>query len=471
MFMKKALVTILASVIAAVALFPATVLAVNDQFDDPEDNVISQNESKEDLLNEDLPDAPDPVGTSFILYDAQSGSVLMGRNLDQQINPATCTIIMTVLLALENLDLDDTITIDQSMYIGIPEGLETLGLSEGEDVTVKDMIYGALLESANDACLALAIKMAGTEAAFAEMMNERASELGCTNTSFISCYGITNGDATNTSTARDMALILNECCEHQDFKDIATSFQHTMQPTNLYPDSRTISNANRFISTQEYSYDYYIGGKTGFAEGAGYTQVAAADKNGRRLISVILGATNNETRYSDTIALFDYGYSAFSTVMVEPSEFTPVYNDTINQINGALLDTKLHVMSAEMEFSNYFSTTAYRTIGGSTNSVDLSGVMIDVNADEQNFEIPILKTYSDGKTYIVGVLHLEIAVKDKVVNVNPEKKTVWTGLKNMLLTIAGILVLALILLFALIIFRRHRIRRYDDEFRNKNKML
>ena len=128
-------------------------------------------------------------------------------------------------------------------------------------------------------------------------------------------------------------------------------------------------------------------------------------------------------------------------------------------------------MSAEMEFSNYFSTTAYRTIGGSTNSVDLSGVMIDVNADEQNFEIPILKTYSDGKTYIVGVLHLEIAVKDKVVNVNPEKKTVWTGLKNMLLTIAGILVLALILLFALIIFRRHRIRRYDDEFRNKNKML
>ena len=157
--------------------------------------------------------------------------------------------------------------------------------------------------------------------------------------------------------------------------------------------------------------------------------------------------------------------------MVEPGEFTPVYNDTINQINAALLDTKLCVMSAEMEFSTYFSTTAFRTIGGNTNSVDLSGVMIDVNADEQNFDIPILKTYTDGKTYIVGVLHLEIAVKDKVVEVNPTKKTVWTGLKNILLTVAGILILALILLFALIIFRRHRIRRYDDEFRNKNKML
>lgn len=470
-FMKKVLVSLLATCIAVITLFPSTVLAVNDQFDNPDDDIVSQNESKEDLLNEELPDAPDPTGTAYILYDAQSDSVLMGRNIDQQINPATCTIIMTVLLALENLDMDDTINIDQSMYIGIPEGFETLGLTEGETVTVKDMIYGALLQSANDACLALAIKVAGSEGAFAGMMNTRAAELGCTNTNFISCYGITNGDAVNQSSARDMALILNECCDHEDFREIATTFQHTMQPTNLYADTRNIANANRFISTQAYSYDYYIGGKTGYADGAGYTQVAASDKNGRRLITVILGATNNETRYSDTIDLFEYGYSAFTTVMVEPGEFTPVYNDTINQINAALLDTKLCVMSAEMEFSTYFSTTAFRTIGGNTNSVDLSGVMIDVNADEQNFDIPILKTYTDGKTYIVGVLHLEIAVKDKVVEVNPTKKTVWTGLKNILLTVAGILILALILLFALIIFRRHRIRRYDDEFRNKNKML
>ena len=452
-FMKKVLVSLLATCIAVITLFPSTVLAVNDRFDNPDDGIVSQNESKEDLLNEELPDAPDPTGTAYILYDAQSESVLMGRNIDEQIN------------------LEDTINIDQSMYIGIPEGFETLGLTEGETVTVKDMIYGALLQSANDACLALAIKVAGSEGAFAGMMNTRAAELGCTNTNFVSCYGITNGDAINQSSARDMALILNECCDHEDFREIATTFQHTMQPTNLYPDTRNIANANRFISTQAYSYDYYIGGKTGYADGAGYTQVAASDKNGRRLITVILGATNNETRYSDTIDLFEYGYSAFTTVMIEPGEFTPVYNDTINQINAALLDTKLCVMSAEMEFSNYFSTTAFRTLGGNTNRVDLASVMIDVNADEQNFDIPILKTYTDGKTYIVGVLHLEIAVKDKVVDVNPEKKTVWSGIKNILLTVAGILILALILLFALILFRKHRIRRYDDEFRNKNKML
>ncbi|SMC33145.1 D-alanyl-D-alanine carboxypeptidase [Oscillospiraceae bacterium] len=469
--MKKPLLLLLTAIIALNFIFPGTVLAVNEQFDNPDDDVISQNESKEDLLNEELPDAPNPTGTSYILYDAQSDTVLMGREIDTQINPATCTIVMTVLVALENLDLDDTITIDQSMYIGIPEGFETLGLTEGEEVTVKDMIFGALLQSANDACLALAIKVSGSEAAFCTLMNAKAQELGCTNTNFLSCYGITNGGATNHSSARDMAIILNECCEHEDFKDIATTFQHTMNPTNLYPDSRTISNANRFISTQEYSYDYYIGGKTGYAEGAGYTQVAASEKNGRRLVTVLLGATNNETRYRDTIDLFEYGYSAFTTVMIEPSEFTPVYNETINQINGALLDTKLGVMSAEMEFSSYLTTTSYRTAAGSSNSVDLSAVMIDVNADDQNFEIPILKTYSDGKTYIVGVLHLEIAIKDHVVSVNPTKTTPWTRIKNVLITFAGVVVLALILIIALMIFRKHRIRRYDEEFRNKNKML
>ena len=469
--MKKPLLAVLIAIITLNFLFPGIALAVNEQFDNPDDNVISQNESKEDLLNEELPDAPSPTGTSYILYDAQSDTILMGRDIDAQINPATCTIVMTALLAIENLDLEDTITIDQSMYIGIPEGFETLGLTEGEEVTVKDMIFGALLKSANDACLALAIKIAGSESAFCSMMNERAAELGCTNTSFVTCYGISNSGACNSSSARDMAIILNECCEHEDFKDIATTFQHTMPPTNLYTDSRTISNANRFISTQEYSYDYYIGGKTGYAEGAGYTQVAASEKNGRRLITVILGATNNEDRYRDTIDLFEYGYSAFTTVMIESSEFTPVYNETINQINGALLDTKLTVMSAEMEFSTYLTTTSYRTASGSSNSVDLSGVMIDVNADEQLFEIPILKTYSDGKTYIVGVLHLEIAIKDKLVAVNPKKTTPWTRVKNILITLAGVLVLALILIFALMIFRKKRIRRYDEEFRNKNKML
>ncbi len=456
--------------IVAGAFFSPTILAVNDQFDNPDDNLISQNESYDDLLNDSFADAPSVTGTSYILYDAQSDTVLMGRDINSSCNPATTSIIMTVLLALENLDLDDTITIDQAMYIGIPEGLETLGLTEGEEVTVRDMIYGALLKSANDACLALAIKVSGSEPLFAQLMNQRAMELGCTNSNFISCYGITNGIGYNTSTSHDLAMILKECIKHPDFVSISTSFQHTMPATNLYGDSRIISNANRFISTQEYSYDYYVGGKTGYADGIGYTQVAAADRNGRELIAVILGATSSETRYADTIELFEYGYNSFSTIPVEQSEFMTLFDDTIDQINGVLLDTNLAVINTSSELSSFLTTTTFRVAQGCTNTVDLSNVIIDTSLDEQYFDIPICKSYSD-KTYIVGVLHLEIGVKDKVVTINPQKTTPMTNLKTVLIIISTVIVLVIILLFALLIFRKNLRKRHDEEFRNRNKML
>ena len=162
------------------------VLAVNDEFDDPEDDVVSQNEAYDDLLNETPADAPQVTGTAYLLFDAQSGQVLMGRNLDQPLEPAGVTKLMTELLALENLELDDTITVTADMYITIPEDFVTLGITEGEEVTVHDMIYAALLQSANDACMALAIKTSGSETAFISKMNTRARELGCTATTFTS---------------------------------------------------------------------------------------------------------------------------------------------------------------------------------------------------------------------------------------------------------------------------------------------
>ncbi len=452
------------------ALWAPTVLAVNEQFDDPDDNLISQNEAYDDLLNDSFADAPSITGSSYILYDAQSDTVLMGRNINESYNPATTTIIMTVLLALENLELDDTIVIDQSMYIGIPEGLETLGLTEGEEVTVRDMIYAALLKSANDACLALAIKVSGAEVLFTDLMNRRAQELGCTNSNFVSCYGITNGTAYNTSSSHDLALILKECIKHQDFVSISTSFQHTMPATNLYNESRILSNANRFISTQEYSYDYYVGGKTGYADGIGYTQVAAAERNGRELIVVILGATSSESRYGDTIELFEYGYNSFTTIPIEQSEFMSLFDDTIDQINGALVDTDLTVINTTSEYSAYLTTTTFRVSQGCTNAVDLSNVIIDKTLDEQYFDIPICKCYAD-KTYIVGVLHLEISTKDNIVTINPHKTTPMTNLKTMLIAISTIIVLIIILLFSILIFRKNLRKRHDEEFRNRNKML
>lgn len=445
------------------------VLAVNDEFDDPEDDVVSQNEAYDDLLNETPADAPQVTGTAYLLFDAQSGQVLMGRNLDQPLEPAGVTKLMTVLLALENLELDDTITVTADMYITIPEDFVTLGITEGEEVTVHDMIYAALLQSANDACMALAIKTSGSETAFISKMNTRARELGCTATNFTTCYG--NGDIANTCTVKDMCLILQECLNYEVFTEYSTTFQHTMPPTNLYGETRIMSNSNRFISTQEYSYANYVGGITGYSETVGFTMASAARKNGRTLIGVIFGATGSESRYSDMIDLFEYGYSGFSTIAIEPGEFTPLYNDTISYIDGLLLKTDLGVIDSSMEFSSYLSTTSYRVALGSTNVIDLSEVVIDTTQDDQEFNIPICKTYSDGKTYIVGNLRLHIAVKDKVIEVNPEKHTVWADIRNVLLTIIGITSLIIILMALLLYYRKQARKRNEEEYRNRSTLL
>ena len=468
--MKRIISFLLSMILTAGFLFQGTALAINDDLDDPEDGMVSQNEAYSDLLNDAPADAPDIVGTSYILYDAQSNVILLGRNIDMQIQPAAITKLMTILLALENLDLDDTITVTQPMYIGIPENYFTLGVTEGEEVTVRDLIYAALLESDSDACLCLAIKISGAESLFTGLMNSRAQELGCTNTYFTNCYGYE--DMSNVSTAHDMALILNECTNHQDFIDISTTFQHTMLSTNLYSDSRIISNANRFISTQEYSYDYYVGGLTGFAEGVGYSIAAAANRNGRKLVGIILGATDSLGRYSNMIDLFDCGYSSFTTLPIDQGEFMPIYNDTIEQINSALLGTDLSVMESSMDLSPYLTTTTARVSLGSTNTVDLSKVIIDTTSTEnQDFRIPVCRVFNDGKTYIVGVLNVQVAEKDNLVSINPEKHSIWSTLRKALVTIIVLLALLIILVYSIIIFRRKARRRASREFSNRNKML
>ena len=257
-FITKAMTAALCLIIAS---SPVSVLAVNEEFDDPDDGVVSQNEAFDDLLNDPLEGAPRINGTSYVLLDSQSGDVLMGRNIHDRLEPASTTKIMTVLLALENLDPEQTINITTPMYEPIPEGYQKLGITDGEQVLARDLIYASLLMSANDAALALAIAVGGSENEFLNMMNERAAEIGCTDTHFTTSYGL--ADINNVTSAYDLALILQEAISNPEFCEISTTFQYTMTATNVYSDTRDIVNANRFISTQEFAYDYYIGGKTG----------------------------------------------------------------------------------------------------------------------------------------------------------------------------------------------------------------
>ena len=461
--------SISAVICAVMALTPVTVLAVNEEFDDPDDGVVSQNEAFDDLLNDPLENAPRITGTSYVLLDSLSGDVLMGRNIHDHLEPASTTKIMTVLLALENLDMDQTINITTPMYEPIPEGYQKLGITDGEQVLARDLIYASLLMSANDAALALAIAVGGSENEFLNMMNERAAEIGCTDTHFTTSYGLS--DVNNITSAYDLALILQEAMNNPVFGEISTTFQYTMTATNVYSDTREIVNANRFISTQEYAYDYYVGGKTGYTDSAGYTLASAAKKNDRMLIGVILGSTSSEIRYSDMIDLFEFGFSSYTTLAIDRSEYQVIYNNAIDQINAALIDTNLSVMESSMEFSDYISTTTIRVAGGCSNSVELSNVLIDPNEEDQYFNIPLYKTYADGKTYIVGSISLRISTRDRVIEITPEKKTSWTYIKDTLIVIIALTVLILILLYSFVTFKKKTQKRSDEEYRNRSKML
>ncbi len=438
---------------------------------DEDQHIITQDEAKNAYLLEEVPEAPEVSGLSYVLYDVQAQTYLYGKDIDTPLEPASTTKLMTVLLTLENCDLDDVVTITPTMYSGIPDDYVKLGMTEGEEFTVRDLVYAALLKSCNDASLALAIHISGSEEEFCNLMNEKAAELGCTHTHFSSCYGLS--DPNNTLSVSDMSKIMEKCISYPVFSEISTSPSYEISSTNKYSDVRVIQNANRFISTQQYSYDYYIGGKTGFTETARNTIVAAAKKNDRILIGVIFGAEDSEIRYSDLIKMFEFGFSKYTTVTIDENDYTTIYDETKVQISKVISETDLEITDYELNVDQYHTTLTSRVLSGYTAVIELSDVVIDPNLTYQTFDIPLYRRYNDDYTYVVGTIHLEISSKERLIEITPEKSASrnWGRFKNVIITILGISVLAIILIFAVFIFRRKNIQRRDREFRNRNKML
>ncbi len=468
---SKALTAIVMTVATVFVYMPLSSLAINENFDNPEDNLISQNEQQTDLLSEQFEDAPVVSADAYILFDANSGSILRGANYDVQKEPASMTKVMTILLAFERLEMTDIVTITPEMASAIaeiPGDYVKFGLQEGEEITVKDLVYAAELISANDCCLALGIYMGGTEEAFCNIMNEKADELGCKNTNFTSAFGY--ADPENLTTAYDLSLILYEAVSNTEFTEISKTYSYTVNPTNKYSDSRELYNANRFIKDSSFAYDYYVGGKTGFTDTAGFTLCAAACKDGRTLVGVVFNAEDSEVRYRDLVSLFEYGFSHYTTVPVSEEEFSSLIDEARLQLDDLLADTNLYVESQTCAMSSYVTTTTERAQLGSSDKVDLSQVLVDSSASEQTINIPLCKCYSD-KTYIVGSLNIEITQKGSVVEITPEKKTGLKTFRNILITFAAASGLILVLIIALLIFRRKIIQRRREQSGQRSKML
>ncbi len=267
---------------------------------------------------------PDITATSAFLYCDTTDETLWQKNADKQLNLASITKLMTCLIAVEKLGLDHVVTVDaEATKVDKVESM----VYAGEKITVEDLVYEALLASANDAAKALAIEVSGTQKKFTKLMNARAKKIGCTNTHFANASGIKLGKIQSYSTARDIVLIAKEAFSNEEILKIAGTAKYTLAATNKN-DERIIKSTNLFLAggkattfSGDITVKKYAGvfaGKTGTTPEYKTTMVVACDIDGFTVYAVIMNSTL-EKRYSDIRKLLNYAkrsiskYTAFET--------------------------------------------------------------------------------------------------------------------------------------------------------------
>lgn len=255
-----------------------------------------------------------PVGPALeaeagLLMDAKTGTVLFEKNGDEQLYPASITKLMTALLVLENVPMSDVVTFSYEAATSIEYDSSNIAVTDGEQLTVEQCMYALLLHSANEVANGLAEHVAGSMDAFAEMMNNRARQLGCTNTHFVNAHGLHNEN--HYSSCHDMALIMKELAHNETFIRISSAERYTIEPTNKQPEPRYLHQLHKMLVESEYTYDGTVTGKTGYTPEAGNTLVTYAVRGDTELIAVSMNS--NWKHYSDTIAMFNFGFENFTS--------------------------------------------------------------------------------------------------------------------------------------------------------------
>ena len=260
---------------------------------------------------------------SFILMDADTGQILLERDMHSQRKPASITKIMTTLLALELCGPDDLVTVSATAVAANPGDGSSAGLMPGEIIPLNEILRAVMLESANEAANAVAEHVSGSMEDFALLMTERAAQLGAKNTNFINANGL-NADEHYTS-AYDMALITREAVKQKGFNEVWGAYQYFIEPTNLQADRRIVNNKNRMLPQGSLPYEGILGGKTGYTNASQNTLVEAASRQGRTLICVLLTGPGALANFQDATNLLDYGFGAFYAYEYENEDYESTY--------------------------------------------------------------------------------------------------------------------------------------------------
>ncbi|MBQ2923692.1 MAG: D-alanyl-D-alanine carboxypeptidase [Tyzzerella sp.] len=250
-----------------------------------------------------------------IVMDIDSGAILYAKNIDNPHYPASITKILTGLVALENNELTDTVTITPEDYNFLKRGDNHIGLKNKEEITMEDALHGTLLASGNEAAHALGSNTEGGYDNFIKLMNEKAKELGCTNSNFVNSHGL--HDDNHYTSARDMALIGAAAFKNADFRRITATKLYTIPETNVTNEKRAFENHHKMLfDWRSQYYEYCVGGKTGYTDNALNTLVTFATKDDVNLVAVVLRTHGSGNTYVDTRAMLDYAFENFTKISV-----------------------------------------------------------------------------------------------------------------------------------------------------------
>jgi D-alanyl-D-alanine carboxypeptidase (penicillin-binding protein 5/6) len=240
-----------------------------------------------------------------VLMDADTGLVLFERDMHKQMRPASTTKVMTALLALERGNMDDTITMSYDAVFTLGRGAAHIALDVDEELTLEAAMYALAIRSANDATNGVAEHIGESLEKFNKLMNDRAVQAGALNTNFANAHGMPHDD--HLSTAYDLAKILIAAIGTPGFCEFFSALRYELPPTNKQEESRVFESRNPMLSGR-FEYDGIIAGKTGFTNLSQHTLVTAAERDGRRLVCVVLKSPDTDDKYVDTTLLLDYGF-------------------------------------------------------------------------------------------------------------------------------------------------------------------
>lgn len=265
------------------------------------------------------PTGPVVSAESAILMEADTGTILYSKNIHQKQYPASTTKILTTLIATEQCSLDEVVTFSHDAVFDTPRDSNHIAMDVGQTLTMEQCLNAILIRSANEVSYAVAEHISNTTdwSVFADMMNRRAEELGCLNSHFVNPNGLP--DENHYTTAYDLAMIGRAFFANEMLCKITMTKRLEIPASDTIPETKLENNSMQLIPGGEYAYDNLVGCKTGYTSTARYCLVSCAEKDGMRLICVVL-RDESPMQYEDTIALFNYGFSNFDKVNVSQTE-------------------------------------------------------------------------------------------------------------------------------------------------------